>query len=47
MVNDNCEARLNLIINLLNNGELESANKLIEDMEPDTPQEYIIKVLIY
>ena len=39
------EARLNTVIYYLRNNEIEAAFKLIEAMEPSTPQEYILKVV--
>ena len=38
------EARLNLVIHHLRHGEVGEAFNLIKDMEPTTPQEYILKV---
>lgn len=38
------EARLNLVIYNLRINEIAEAHALIEDLEPSTPQEYILKV---
>jgi intraflagellar transport protein 56 len=38
------EARLNLVIYYLRSGETQEAFNLIKDLEPTTPQEYILKV---
>ena len=38
------EARLNLVIHHLRHGEVGEAFNLIKDLEPTTPQEYILKV---
>ncbi len=38
------EARLNLVIHYLRHNEVSEAFNLIKDMEPTTPQEYILKV---
>ena len=38
------EARLNLVIYYLQQDEIEEAYNLIKDLEPSTPQEYILKV---
>lgn len=37
------EARLNLVIYHLRNGEVAEADELMKDLEPTTPQEYILK----
>jgi hypothetical protein len=38
------EAALNLVIHHLRRGELGGAHALVKDLEPSTPQEYILKV---
>ena len=38
------EARLNLAIHSLKNGEFHEADKLMENVEPSQPPEYILKV---
>jgi intraflagellar transport protein 56 len=38
------EAALNLVIHHLRRGELGEAHALVKDLEPSTPQEYILKV---
>lgn len=40
------EARLNLVIYYLRQGENEEAYELIKDMEPAIPQEYILKAIV-
>lgn len=40
------EARLNLVIFHLHNNEIMDAYKLIKDLEPNTPQEYILKGVV-
>jgi len=40
------EARLNLVIYYLRNDEIEEAYNLIKDLEPSTPQEYILKGVV-
>ena len=40
------EARLNLVIYYLRNDEVEEAYNLIKDLEPSTPQEYILKGVV-
>ncbi|CAM9679713.1 unnamed protein product [Chrysoparadoxa australica] len=40
------EARLNLVIYHLKNDGMEEANDLIRDLEPSTPQEYILKGVV-
>ena len=40
------EARLNLVIFHLHNGEVMEAYELIKDLEPTTPQEYILKGVV-
>ena len=37
------EARLNLAVHYLRQGQLQEAFKLIKDMQPATPQEYTLK----
>ena len=37
------EARLNLVIFHLRSGDMDAAHELIKDVEPNTPQEYILK----
>jgi len=37
------EARLNLVIYHLRQGEIKEAHELIEGLEPNTPSEYILK----
>lgn len=41
------EARLNLVIHYLQNDEIKEAFKLIKDVEPAVPQEYILKGVVY
>ena len=41
------EARLNLVIHYLRNGEIEEALNLVKDLEPQTPQEYILKGVVH
>ena len=41
------EARLNLVIYYLRNGEPQEALNLIKDLEPTTPQEYILKGVVH
>ena len=41
------EARLNLVIYYLRNGEAQEAFNLIKDLEPTTPQEYILKGVVH
>ena len=41
------EARLNLVIYYLKNDEVQEALKLIKDLEPTTPREYIIKGVVH
>eukprot|EP00854_Cymbomonas_tetramitiformis_P001982 gene1982-2668_t len=41
------EARLNLVIYYLRNGEVTEAYNLIQDLEPNTPQEYILKAVVH
>eukprot|EP00217_Crustomastix_stigmatica_P015940 CAMPEP_0183789418 /NCGR_PEP_ID=MMETSP0803_2-20130417/410_1 /TAXON_ID=195967 /ORGANISM="Crustomastix stigmata, Strain CCMP3273" /LENGTH=557 /DNA_ID=CAMNT_0026033587 /DNA_START=70 /DNA_END=1743 /DNA_ORIENTATION=+ len=41
------EARLNLVIYHLRNGEVKEAYALIKDLEPTTPQEYILKGVVH
>lgn len=40
------EARLNLVIYNLRQGENEEAYELIKDLEPAIPQEYILKAIV-
>lgn len=40
------EARLNLVIYYLHNGDIKEAYKLIKDMQPAVPQEYILKGVV-
>jgi len=40
------EARMNLVIHYLNKEEIHEAYDLIKDMEPATPQEYILKGVV-
>lgn len=40
------EARLNLVIYYLRQGENEEAYELIKDLEPAIPQEYILKAIV-
>ena len=37
------EARLNLAVHYLRQGQLQDAFKLVEDLQPATPQEYTLK----
>lgn len=41
------EARLNLVIHYLQNDEIKESFKLIKDVEPAVPQEYILKGVVY
>lgn len=41
------EARLNLVIHYLRHSEVAEAYNLIKDMEPTTPQEYILKGVVH
>ncbi len=41
------EARLNLVIYHLREGQLEDAYELIKDLDPSTPSEYILKGVVY
>lgn len=41
------EARLNLVIYYLRNEEPQEAYKLIKDLEPSVPREYIIKGVVH
>ncbi|TGZ64529.1 hypothetical protein CRM22_006325 [Opisthorchis felineus] len=41
------EARLNLVIYHLKNEEIHEAFELIKDMEPSTPQEYVLKGVVH
>lgn len=41
------EARLNLVIYYLKNNEIQEAYKLVKDMEPVVPKEYIIKAVVH
>ena len=38
------EAKLNLVIHYLRTGEVREAHELVKNMEPQSPQEYILKV---
>lgn len=40
------EARLNLVIYYLRNGDVNEAYELIKDLDPSTPQEYILKGVV-
>lgn len=40
------EARLNLVIYYLHNDDIKEAYKLIKDMQPAVPQEYILKGVV-
>jgi len=40
------EARLNLVIHYLRSEEVQEAYDLIKDLEPSTPQEYILKAVV-
>jgi len=40
------EARLNLVIHYLRSDEVQEAYDLIKDLEPSTPQEYILKAVV-
>lgn len=40
------EARLNLVVYYLRQGENEEAYELIKDLEPAIPQEYILKAIV-
>lgn len=41
------EARLNLVIYYLRNEEVNEAYKLIKDVEPTVPREYILKGVVH
>lgn len=41
------EARLNLVIYYLRNSEVNEAFQLIKELEPTTPQEYILKAVVH
>eukprot|EP00976_Prorocentrum_cordatum_P115993 1196097-Prorocentrum_minimum.AAC.2 len=41
------EARLNLVIYYLRSGETGDAFNLIKELEPTTPQEYILKAVVH
>ena len=41
------EARLNLTIYSLKNGELDEAKKLMDEVEPALPPEYILKAIVH
>jgi hypothetical protein len=41
------EARLNLVIYYLRNAETGDAFNLIKELEPTTPQEYILKAVVH
>lgn len=40
------EARLNLVVYYLRQGENEEAYELIKDLEPAIPQEYVLKAIV-
>jgi len=40
------EARLNLVVHYLRQGENEEAYELIKDLEPAIPQEYVLKAIV-
>lgn len=40
------EARLNLVIHYLQNDDIKEGFKLIKDMQPAVPQEYILKGVV-
>ena len=40
------EARLNLVIYYLKNGDVNEAYNLIKDVEPTTPQEFTLKAVV-
>lgn len=40
------EAKINLVIHYLRNDEIESASDLIDDLEPKSPQEFILKGIV-
>lgn len=40
------EARLNLVIHHLRSGKVEDADALLQDINPTTPHEYILKVCL-
>lgn len=40
------EARLNLVIHYLQNDDIKEAFKLIKDMQPAVPQEYVLKGVV-
>ncbi|CAM6071431.1 unnamed protein product [Sphagnum tenellum] len=41
------EAKLNLIIYYLQNSELQEAYNMVKELEPSTPQEYVVKAVSY
>lgn len=41
------EGRLNLVIYYLRNGDVNEAHTLIKDLEPTSPQEYILKAVVH
>ena len=41
------EARINLAVHYLRQGQLQEAFKLIKDLQPATPQEYTLKGCVY
>jgi hypothetical protein len=41
------EARLNLVIHLLRSGKIEDADSLLQDINPTTPHEYVLKVCFW
>jgi len=40
------EARLNLVVHYLRQGENEEAYEMIKDLEPAIPQEYVLKAIV-
>lgn len=41
------EAKLNLVIHYLKSGELGHAFKMIRDLDPVAPKEYILKAVVF
>jgi intraflagellar transport protein 56 len=41
------EARLNLVIYYLRQGNIEEAYELMRDVDPSTPNEYILKGIVF
>lgn len=41
------EAKLNLVIHYLRSGELDQAYKMIHDLDPVSPKEYILKAVVF